>query len=69
MDPMAVVRNYIAAFNRGDAKSMAESFTDSGVFLMAWRLACGGDQQSAKIGIEPCSQRYRGTEPQITSSP
>ena len=53
-DPMAVVRQYIDAFNKGDAKAMAATFAVPGRSWTAWRHTCGRGQQPLRTGTETC---------------
>jgi len=48
-DPMAAVRQYIDAFNKGDANVMAASFADTGSILDG-----GTGRQPLKTGIGTC---------------
>ena len=51
-DPMAAIRNYINAFNKGDGEGMAAMFLCQARFLTAWRRTCGWGQLQLRIGIE-----------------
>jgi hypothetical protein len=68
-DPMATVRNYIDAFNRGDAKAMAAAFAPQSSILdgMAPHLWVG--PTAVRIGIETCWLKGSNTVLQSTVSP
>ena len=53
-DPMAAVRQYIDAFNKGDAKGWRRCSLSQARFLTAWHRTCGRGQRPLRIGTETC---------------
>jgi hypothetical protein len=66
-DPMAAVRQYINAFNKGDATVMAATFAVPG-FLTACHRTYGRGQRPLRIGTETCWLKASNMVLQIISS-